>query len=485
MAFLTFRQSDQTVTDAQKQKQNVVLGVPLTMYHVDANFKALNDEVIDYRQKYGLGITPGDHQLSLAQIFGTNDANVINSSGFYQLSASAHSPLQSTNSVVIHAQRADGDIDDITAIQLTAGVSSSGEQVLYYRTKQGYNTWNAWQSFASASDVDLTISGLQEAIDACVKKAGDTMTGQLTLNNKLRLTGNNEMTSTSVQKGSVPSSNSTDGFTVYDNTGIANESTKLGFFGLKANNSSLGMTINATNPVATGSAQSSELFVGWCQDKNGNIVPTTYAPSPNGADDNQIATIGWVTNEIKQIIVENNTFSTEGGIISGEVTIENDLTVTGDIFAQSAVFHDTAFFETPPHVSIPLEKGKVPSSTQQKLGAGYLIVDNATQESDDPAILHTGGQLWGQVDYLGNFTTEIAAMNWNTTTSEDDVIKAAISVTVSKDGSTISTSAPTPPTNDKSTQIATTEWVQQTAQTLINQSLTKYENDHPWDLGVL
>ena len=50
MAFLTFRQSDQTITDAQKQQQHVILGVPLTMYHVDANFKAINDELVDYRQ---------------------------------------------------------------------------------------------------------------------------------------------------------------------------------------------------------------------------------------------------------------------------------------------------------------------------------------------------------------------------------------------------------------------------------------------------
>lgn len=486
MAFLTFRQSDQTVTDAQKQQQHVILGVPLTMYHVDANFKAINDELVAYRQKYGLGITRGDQQLTLAQIFGSNDANSIASSGFYKLTTSANSPAGINNSVVIHAQSADGEINDVTAIQLTAGVSGNGGQVLYYRTKQGQNTWNSWQSFASAGDVDITVDGLREAIEMCVKKAGDTMTGQLTLNNKLRLTGNNEMISTSVRKGVVPSTNSTDGFTVYDNSGIANDSTKLGFFGLKQTTDGFsGIALEAINPVATGSSQTTEIRLGWEQDEHGNFVPTTYVPSPSSDDPNQIASTGWVQNEITQIMVENNTFSTDGGVINGEVIIENDLTVNGDIIGQVGHFRDSVYFDVATQAVISLEKGQLPSASQQSFGNGYLIVDNAALDSEDADVLHTGGRVWGQVDYLGNFTTELAAMNWDKVASENDIVKGAISVTVSKDGATISTSAPTPPTNDNSTQIATTEWVQKTAQDLIDQNLTIYENDHPWDMGVL
>ena len=486
MAFLTFRQSDQTITDAQKQQQHVILGVPLTMYHVDANFKAINDELVDYRQKFGLGVTRGDTQLTISQIFGSNDANAIGSSGFYKLTTSSHSPAGINNSVLIHAQSADGEINDVTAIQLTAGVSGNGGQVLYYRTKQGQNTWNSWQSFASAGDVDITVDGLRENIDQCVKKAGDTMTGQLTLNNKLRLTGNNEMISTSVRKGVVPSSNSTDGFNVYDNTGVANASTKLGFFGLKQSADSFsGISISATNPVATSSSQNTEVLVGWKQDENGNYVPYTYVPSPSGDDPNQIASTGWVQNEITQIMIENNTFSTDGGIINGEVIIENNLTVNGEIVAQDGDFSGTLIIRNPSLAVIPLEKGQVPSSTQNVIGNGYLIVDATAVESDDQQEVYTGGQLWGQVDYLGNFTTEIAALNWDKVDDPANAKKASISVSISKDGTTITTHAPTPPTDDKSTQIATTEWVQQTAETMINNSLIQYEDDHPWDMGIL
>ena len=486
MAFLTFRQSDQTVTDAQKQQQHVILGVPLTMYHVDANFKAINDELVAYKQKYGLGITRGDQQLTIAQIFGSNDTNAIGSSGFYKLTASANSPAGINNSVVIHAQSADGEINDVTAIQLTAGVSGNGGQVLYYRTKQGQNTWNSWQSFASAGDVDITVDGLREAIEQCVKKTGDTMTGQLTLNNKLRLTGNNEMFSATARKGVVPSSNITEGFHVYDNSGIANEASKLGFFGLKqSTDGSSGLAIIANNPVATGSSQSAEIFVGWKQDADGNYVPTTRVPSPTDSDENQIATTGWVTNEITQIIVENNTFSTDGGIINGDVIIESDLTVNGGTTFKTASFTDNVYFQDPANAVIAIEKGQNPSAEQQALGNGYLITDNAASSDPENTNLHVGGQLWGQVDYQGNFTTEIAAINWNKAASENDITKAAISVTISKDGSTISTSAPTPSSDANGSQIATTEWVRKTAQDLIDQNLTIYDDDHPWDMGVL
>lgn len=486
MAFLTFRQSDQSVTDAQTQKHHVILGVPLTMYHVDANFKAINDQLVDYSQKYGLGVSRGDTQLTIAQIFGSNDINAVGSSGFYRLSTSANSPAGVGNGVLIHAQNAEGGIDDVTAIQLTAGVNSDGGQVLYYRTKQGANTWNSWQHFASTSDVDITVDALRESIDECVKKAGDTMTGQLTLTNKFRLTGNNEMISISARKGTTPSTTTLDGFTVYDSSGVVNESTKLGFFGLKQTYDGFsGFSFTVTNPASSGSSQSTEVMIGWKQDDNGNYVPYTQIPTPSGTNTNQMATTGWVQNEIQQIIVDNNTFSTDGGIINGEVIIENNLSITGQTEANDVHISGTLSIDNPLYASLSLEKGQLPSAAINSVGNGYLIVDSAADDSDRDPELHTGGRVWGQVDYLGNFTTELASYNWNTTDDIDQVKKASISVTISKDGNTITTSAPTPPTDDRSQQIATTEWVQQTAQTLINQSLVIYEDDHPWDMGVL
>lgn len=483
MAFLTYRQSDQTVTDAQNLRQNVILGVPLTMYHVDANFKAINDELVAYREKYGLGIATGDNQLTIAQSFGSNDANLVANTGFYRLSATTNAPAGIDNSVLIHAQNSTGSVTDVTAIQLTAGVGSNGGQILYYRTKLGQNTWNAWQSFASAGDVDISIEGLREQIAKCVLRAGDTMTGQLTLENKLRLTGNNEMISTSVRKGVTPSTSSTDGFTVYDNTGIANESTKLGFFGLKQSSDSFsGISISAVNPTGIGSTQTNEFLVGWKQDDSGTYQPYTYVPTPVTDDPNQIANIEWVQNEIDIALQENGgSIVNDGGTIHGDLIVDGNITINNSMTAVDADFSGNVTFDNPTGAIIDYAKGQVPSSTDRVAGSGYRIVDS----TGNTALTTTGGELWGEIDYLGNFTTKIAAYNWEATTSADQVKQANISVTISRDGNTITTHAPTPPDGDSSTQIATTEWTQKNVETTVNQMLTDFDNDHPWDLGIL
>ena len=79
MAFLTYRQSDNTTTEAQQNRQDVVLGVPLSMYHVDANFKAVNDQIEDYKYKYGLSIANTDPQYTISSLYGINSANNIDS----------------------------------------------------------------------------------------------------------------------------------------------------------------------------------------------------------------------------------------------------------------------------------------------------------------------------------------------------------------------------------------------------------------------
>ena len=482
MAFLTYRQSDQTTTDAQKQQKNVILGVPLTMYHVDANFKAINDQLVAYNEKYGLAIGPDDTQLSITQVFGSNDVNAVKNTGFYKIATAANRPSSVTNSVLIHAQSADGDVDDITAIQLTAGVNNTGEQVLYYRTKQGQNTWNSWEAFANNNTVDLTIDQLQQKIDQCIKRTGDTITGQLILENKLQLTGSNDIIANSVVKGTVPSSNTSDGFNIYDSTGVVNESTKLGFFGLKQNvNSFSGLSLSAVNPTASGSSQTTEILVGWKQNENGTYVPYTYAPTPSLNDPNQIATTGWVDNKIEQLVIDQGIFTDEGGTITGDVSIEGDLSVvTGNSEFNAAVFYDLTKFHAPSSYIIPYEKGEYPSSLVGSSGTGIRFVDE-TEEID---LFHTGGQVWGAVDYQGKFTTEISSYNWLATTDENKVVMGTISVSVAANG-TITTYAPNPPANDNSNQIATTSWTKRKVENVVNNAITEYANEHPWDLGVL
>lgn len=477
MAFLTYRQSDQTVTEAQKQRQNIILGVPLTMYHVDANFKAISDELKDIKLKYGVGVTHRDDQMSISEIFGSNDVDAIVNSGFYKLSASTHRPDNVNNSVLIHAQSADGGVDDITAIQVTAGIDDTGAQVLYYRTKQGQNTWNQWQSFISNVDIDVSIAQLEQVIEDCVKKAGDSMSGPLILNNKLQLTGNNDMISTSARKGSAPSANTTDGFNVFDNSGTINESTKLGFFGLKQTSAGFsGMSLSAINPISTNSTQTAEMQVGWKQNTSGTFVPYTYAPTPTIDDPNQIATTGWVDNKVANILIEEGILTDQGGLITGNVEIEGDVEISGDSDFNNVYVDGESLFVRPPAVIVPYNKGTWPDTGVA--GNGYRIID--ATENNDPG--STGGEFWGSVNNHGAFTAEIAAYRWVSSSAPG---RWRIALTVSNDGNTVTTEAPTPPANDNSQQIATTEWSRNTINTITDAKIDEYERTHPWDLGVL
>lgn len=477
MAFLTYRQSDQTVTEAQKQQQNIVLGVPLTMYHVDANFKAISDELKDIKLKYGVGVTHRDDQMSISEIFGSNDVDAVVNSGFYKLSASTHRPDNVNNSVLIHAQSADGGVDDITAIQVTAGIDDTGAQVLYYRTKQGQNTWNQWQSFVSNQSIDTSIDNLRRLIDDCVKKIGDTMTGPLILTSKFQLTGNNDMISTSVRKGSAPSANTTDGFNVYDSSGTINESTKLGFFGLKQTVAGFsGISLSAINPISTGSTQTSEIQIGWKQNASGAYVPYSYAPTPTIDDPNQIATTGWVDNKISNIVIEGGIFTDQGGLITGDVTIEGDLELSGRFEANDGYFEGPVTFTVPTAAVIPYNKGTWPSNSGDIIGNGYRIVD----ASESNGLYATGGELWGSLDSEGTFKTEIAALRWIANQTE----RYSIGISVTNDGEVV-TEAPNPPQNSNSTQIATTKWATQKINSITDEKIAEYERTHPWDLGVL
>ena len=148
MAYLTFRQSDSTITDAQKLKKTVIKGVPLTMYDVDANFKAINDELVNVRTKFGIGAKEIDTDLKSVQaVFGSNDANFINASGIYRLASTTNVPSGvNNNTVLIHAQNTATALTDISALQITAGGDyTQNAQKIYFRTRQGGSTWNDWE----------------------------------------------------------------------------------------------------------------------------------------------------------------------------------------------------------------------------------------------------------------------------------------------------------------------------------------------------
>ena len=487
MAFLTFRHSDNSVTEAQKTQKHITLGVPLTMYHVDANFKAINDELVGLHEKYGLSVSAHDSQKSLADIFGTNNVNSVTHTGFYRLNDTSNVPAGVDESVLMHVQSSTGGVDAVTAIQLTAGVADDNSQILYYRTKQGENTWNAWQTFANNTQMDTNISVLQAEIDKCVKKAGDIMTGALTIKVPSTFTGNNNIISQKAIRpgnGGYPSSPSQDGFTYYASQGPT-PSTRLGFTGLLQDNTSFsGVALQAVNPANTNADEIAEIRVGWKMNSNNSAYrPYTYAPTPqDDGNDNLIATTGWVDDRITTKIEESNSFSGAGGVITGDVIIEQDLTVNGSIDAGEGSFNDSVIvLNGPVAAALPLTKGTAASASRGSESNGFLVIDNSTEAM----VKKAGARFWGTVNSQGQSTAEIAAINWAKTERDEDAIKAIISVTISKDGRHVSTSAPVPPANDNGTQIATTGWAQKLADTKITAALTQYEIDHPYDMGEL
>ena len=414
MAFLTFRHSDNSVTEAQKTQKHITLGVPLTMYHVDANFKAINDELVGLHEKYGLSVSAHDSQKSLADIFGTNNVNSVTHTGFYRLNETSNVPAGVDESVLMHVQSSTGGIDAVTAIQLTAGVADDNSQILYYRTKQGENTWNAWQTFANNTQMDTNISVLQAEIDKCVKKAGDIMTGALTIKVPSTFTGNNNIISQKAIRpgnGGYPSSPSQDGFTYYALKGPT-PSTRLGFTGLLQDNTSFsGVALQAINPANNNADEIAEIRVGWKMNSNNSAYrPYTYAPTPqDDGNDNLIATTGWVDDRITAKIEESNSFSGAGGVITGDVIIEQDLTVNGSINAGKGSFNDSVIvLNGPVAAALPLTKGTAATASRGSESNGFLVIDNSTEAM----VKKAGARFWGTVNSQGQSTAEIAAINW-------------------------------------------------------------------------
>lgn len=514
MAFLTFRQSADTITDAQANTStgHIVRGVPLTMFEIDANFKALNDEGESYRKKYGLGVGQEQNDvLSLQQAFNTNDANNIRNTGFYRVYNTANTPLATKsgstvtapNSVLIHAQSfATPTESEVTALQLTCN-SVNGVQSVYFRTKQGNSTWNNWQSLATEANVNSGNTQINQLIESCVKKYGDTITGALTILTPSTLTGNNTIDSTIAIKGNTPSNEDYTGFTVYDSKSNNSNSTKLGYFGLYQTSQGgfSGVLLSASNPVNTNADVITESKIGWLSvqttDSSGNTnysyKPIMTAPEPfvtvndlmGNSSLNQytnlVATTGWVKNQIHTMIQANNSFGAAGGTITGDVIIEKSLDVDQNVVVRNNIKAGGNIMTTKSFAAI-IDKVKpnVPEASVGSTGNGFLVTDaSVTQDTTNITAMQHAARFWGSVNNAGSMTASMETVNWAKATSAANVKVAKISITTSLDGSRVTTHAPTPPTGDNSTQIVTTEWANATIDTKISNALNVYESNHP------
>lgn len=487
MAYLTFRQSDNTITDAQKLKKTVIKGVPLTMYDVDANFKAINDELVNLRTKFGIGAKEIDTDLKSVQtVFGSNDANFINASGIYRLTSTANVPSDvNANTVLIHAQNNTTALTDVSALQITAsGDYTQNAQKIYFRTRQGGSTWNDWESFTTNSGLTTELTSVKNQINQKLALSGGTITGNLTVNTTTTLNGSNIIYSKTATKGSIPASNTLDGFTVYDKKKKVAGNTKLATFGLAQKNDSFsGVQLTASNPISTSVDQITRLEVGWKQDSSGTYQQVTYAPTPySNNETNLIATTGWVNNQIKSSITENDLFGAEGGTITGNVTIEKELTV-GDGFNVSSegTFVNKLVVKQSASVRHSSIKPTAPSSVQLR---SYDITDAS-------GVVHSR--------YFSNLTTSgwscsgIELTNWKNTKLESTLNTSStkskwIGLQSNIDGTNIQSYAPVPSgtINNSSTQIATAGWTNK----LIDDKIAAYKTsvqDVPmnWDLGTL
>lgn len=480
MTYLTYRQSDSTTTDAQKQRTNVILGVPLTMYHVDANFAALSNQLDDYCNKYGLGSTRSTTRSSIESLFGSNNANAINATGFYQTNQTANVPQSTANAPLLHIETTSDSISDVTGLQITGDVDDGGNQAVYFRTRLGSSTWNPWVSIISQTSLETTLNLLKQEVDQCVRVTGGTITGPLTTANTLTIKSSTNIISNTARRGAIPSTNSDDQISIYDASGVVNQSTLLGSIGLRQSvDSYSGIVLSAINPTGNNAVDSNELYVGWKQNDDGTYVPYTHAPTPVYEDDYQIATTGWVNAKFDDFVYENNAFTTNGGVISGDVVIDGTLD-SRDISATTIEASNTIVARGSIATALEAGKGNVPSVNQPPYSQGFYITD-ATRELDG---LHNGGSFTCTIDYLGNSTAAINAFCWN---SDGELTRQyqSITVSVSQDGQTVTTSAPTPPQQSNDQSIATTRWVRETANEIASEIVNQYEVDHPWDLGTL
>jgi len=541
MAFLTYRDSNKHVTEAQREHRDVILGVPLSIQHIDANFAALNREVVDVTRKYGLGTTWGGEVITLGELFPTttygdnlnDDLNRITRTGFYRIAENAKNTPKNgpddelgrrINGVLLHIQRADGapNVDSgeaggssvpyITALQITSSINDLGTQEFHFRVNED-NGWREWTTLAQLSDLNESSDQINEILATCVKNTGGTINGNLEVTQTLSLSNINNIFSMSMANGAIPTVNAADGFHFYDNTKSVNPANKTGFIGIRQTEQQhfSGAVLSAADPQvqptgAEGSAnvRFAEIMVGWRHDANGNYREYTYAPAPNedallpsedrpAGSGNQIATTDWVLRAIDNVVTSVDSFTTRGGTITGDVVIapgesgshssgnlevEGKTTLYGDtLIMGSSIFDD----DTCVVLGIPKGTKAQPNEVEE---AGYYIVGVATGDMNT----QIGGSLTGEVNSVGTFTTSMSASQWKANADKE----ASISVSISQNGNEVTTSAPTPKTDSNDNNIATTQWVRTVATNITNTALNAYQNStgyNPtsmtWDLGEL
>lgn len=474
MAYLSYRQSDQTQTQAQIEFRDIVLNRPLTMYEVDANFAALNGDITDFKTVYGVGAA-NMIGLSIDEIYGENNANLLDKTGFYSAtSQTTNLPTTVLNgSAVLHME----SVKQNNAYHLSAVEVTSDETHLWHRIRKGTHDWGQWEKLSNYNDLARYMTTTNAEIDRKVDKAGDTMTGNLALTNNSSLIIVNKEADRDYRTQSTD--NSVD-INFFDKNGYNKNTYRLGNISSRFVNDDQQtvneIRIDVNNPTSVTEEDGATMSIGWKkvvvegveQYSQFTSVPRPVLSAVDHPD--QIATVGWTIDAIDDKIFDtfdaSNYVSVNGGHINGSLDIYGALTVSNSIVCDDSIDGLYASLEEgvdsygPVYLSDNVEGRTYNSLPNQEFKTGVVFgVDQESEDDTEYGILSVGqhGGFVNSVDLDGINTIAMVAKQWSKCANEDAELHT-LSISVDSTGA-VKTHAPTPSASSMGTEIITAEWI--------------------------
>ena len=453
MAHLSFRNSDNTKTEAQLEGKNKILGRVLFYTEVDANFKALNDELIDTKQKFGLGASLDDGSV-ISTVETTDDLDNLKFNGFYTAETSTTNvPSENNGTPLLNVQSSvNFGADKVTAYQIGAF-----DNHLMYRNRLGKTTWNEWEKIANHSDLKQNTEDINLILDSVVGLDGGLVKDKVDFQNDSVVTGTqNQVDNTSL---GITFLGADVNKVIQNEDGSVEEIVVKPTMGAIAHNyvnndeesySNISITVN--NPI--NETNTTGIETGW-KLVDGIYVPYAYAPKPYDNNDlNSIATVGWiydlidaqdyVSKSLGGTFMADVYFNTDAYVL-GNFSIENDLEVNA-IYTGEMIFTPKSFV-----VNENMVLGEQPTNnlvSAYEFANASIDSDNATEEE------FVNGGVYHTIDTKSNSIVELRTRQWTDGIRNE----AKLGVKIDKDGNA-STFAPTPSVTDNSEKVATTEWV--------------------------
>lgn len=453
MAYISFRSSDNSKTEAQLTKQNMILGRVLLHTEVDANFKALNDELSDTKFKYGLGASLEDG-ITVAKVESTDDLDNLAQSGFYTAETSTKNvPTDKNGTPLLNVQSTvNFGADKATAFQL-----GTFDNRLYQRIRFGKTTWNDWDMIATQTDLDENIANINFALESVVDLNGGRTKGEVYFQNDNVIVGTgNEVPETSLGITFNGANYITLGENEKGEVVEVVNTPVMGSISYDYSNSETvsysAINLKVVNPLV--SDKFTSLQVGW-KLVDGIFVPYAYAPQPYSDNDpDSIATVGWVNRLLES---QDYVSRSKGGAFEGQVFFREPIFADKDILCDGMLEATTIYsgdiVVSPLYCVAGGDKilGSAPSET---LESSFTFTNNLLEVEDVELENIVDGGLYHTLDKNSNSSVEMRVKNW----VDNNRKEAKIAITVDKNGVS-KTYSPHPTSNSNDNQIATTKWV--------------------------